>query len=597
LILRPYLFLEEQEIEQNPYLENTEAQEIAARYCQMVGYPPPQPTPYIEIDPHRMRRIGTYYDRAESRPNDPNVQEAWAAFINEINLQFDMLPITILPSSGIVGSADFEYGSSREMIEDIVNNHRLYVFTGGDPNPLMSPEMNFKFRAVHDYFGHSAHGFAFGPRGELNAWIEYSKMFSPVARQALTTETVGQLSALLFGPKSHRTMERHEFPEQKAFILPEEFQTHPVLEEAYQDYPGFYPNVRVHHNPLEDIRPARGKHAGEFLYDVGKFEHEHKEKLFEGGKAATWCREPHRVEMVMHFFEHGLQKFPDSYLWYNNTRGALLDFFGDDVERTNFFILLLAATSPLTSVGTNIDLAFRALRLYDKWGSPVSFGRHAMTDEKSFRRAIKNAFPLKAHFDNVWRVTNNEPLKGPKVVSFAKNLFGDPNAVTVDRWVIRSFLTDAEYVTTERLISMRDDEAAHKALKKEKMKMERIPLSLYRCVRDLFRELAHRVGMEPRAFQAVVWTGVKDLRGSIEDDPPYPFDYYLIRYRDVERLPLESEIPTGHPSRAAQDAEFADFERMLAEEPVATNPPVDSFEDEGDGEFVLYPSDVMDWRT
>jgi hypothetical protein len=590
-VIRP--FVTEQEIEQNPYVENVEAQQIAAQYNQMMGFPPPQPVPYVPVNPAVAKQIAQIYDRAPNSPDDPEVQEAYVALINEVDAQYALLPIQIIP----VGGDSYPYKSSPEMMDDILQNRRMFVFDGGDDHAILTREQNFKFRAVHDYFGHTQHGFAFGPRGEENAWMEHSKMFSPIARKALTTETRGQNSWVNFGPNSDLPVTQRPYAEQKVFILPPQFVTTPVLEEAYESFPGFYPSAKMYRNPLGDVRPARGSRKADLLFDVGRFEHEHKEKLFEGGKASTWCRDPIRIAEVMRFFEHGLQNFPDSYLWYNNTRGALLDFFGDAVERTNFFILLLAATSPLTSVGTNIDLAFRALRLYDKWGSPVSFGRHAMTDEKSFRRAVKNAFPLKAHFDNVWRVTNNEPLKGPKVVSFAKNLFGDPNAVTVDRWVIRSFLTDDEYITTERLVSMRDDEAAHKALKKEKLKRERIPLSLYRCVRDLFRELAHKVGMEPRAFQAVVWTGVKDLRGSIEDDPPYPFDYYLGRYRNIERLPLESEIPAGHPSRAAQDAEFAEFERMLAEEPVASNPPVDPLEDEGDGEFVLYPSDVMDWRT
>ena len=38
---------------------------------------------------------------------------------------------------------------------------------------------NDLFRAVHDALGHGKEGFQFGPRGELNAYLAHSRMFSP----------------------------------------------------------------------------------------------------------------------------------------------------------------------------------------------------------------------------------------------------------------------------------------------------------------------------------------------------------------------------------------------------------------------------------
>src|SRR6476659_2128677 len=66
-------------------------------------------------------------------------------------------------------------------------------------DPETGYSINDKFRAVHDYFGHCAAGYGFGPRGEENAWNAHSQMFSPDARRAMTTETRGQNSYVNFG--------------------------------------------------------------------------------------------------------------------------------------------------------------------------------------------------------------------------------------------------------------------------------------------------------------------------------------------------------------------------------------------------------------
>jgi hypothetical protein len=88
------------------------------------------------------------------------------------------------------------------MLDDVHNFGHLWVFKGGDDHTLLGSKTadkngitaNDKFRAVHDYFGHSIEGYQFGKDGEENAWIEHSKMFSPLAQVALSSETRGQNS-------------------------------------------------------------------------------------------------------------------------------------------------------------------------------------------------------------------------------------------------------------------------------------------------------------------------------------------------------------------------------------------------------------------
>lgn len=125
------------------------------------------------------------------------VLTAYAELVKETNAQFESLPITVSFHDG-----DQNYETSTEMLDDVHNFGHLWVFKGGDDHTLLGSKTadadgttaNDKFRAVHDYFGHSIEGYQFGKDGEENAWIEHSKMFSPLAQIALTSETRGQNS-------------------------------------------------------------------------------------------------------------------------------------------------------------------------------------------------------------------------------------------------------------------------------------------------------------------------------------------------------------------------------------------------------------------
>lgn len=59
--------------------------------------------------------------------------------------------------------------------------------------------VNDVFRAVHDFYGHAKEGYEFGPRGELNAFLSHSGMYSDKAVPAMAMETMGQNSWVNFG--------------------------------------------------------------------------------------------------------------------------------------------------------------------------------------------------------------------------------------------------------------------------------------------------------------------------------------------------------------------------------------------------------------
>jgi hypothetical protein len=139
------------------------------------------------------------------------VKKAYGQLMKEVNRQFDALPVKVSFHEG-----DKNYENSAEMLDDVHNFNHIWVFKGGDDHTELGSATrdangltaNDKFRAVHDYFGHSVEGYQFGKDGEENAWIEHSKMFSPLAQWALSSETRGQNSFVNYSGVNEVPMEK-----------------------------------------------------------------------------------------------------------------------------------------------------------------------------------------------------------------------------------------------------------------------------------------------------------------------------------------------------------------------------------------------------
>lgn len=228
----------ERHFEFNPYRPNTDIQRIASEYASAAGLPPIQPTPYVKVDEALAQDIAKYFDMMPSKPGDPLVREAYTALVNELLDQYKYVKqyVTLEPFGDDVVNP---YPDSPAMMEDIFQNHRLLVYDGGSDHAILTREENWIFRGAHDFFGHAAHGYAFGPRGEENAWVEHCKMFTPLARWALTTEARGQNSFVNFGPGRDLPPDKRPYAEQKANLLPVEFCVRPEFERAYREWPGF----------------------------------------------------------------------------------------------------------------------------------------------------------------------------------------------------------------------------------------------------------------------------------------------------------------------------------------------------------------------
>jgi hypothetical protein len=156
----------------------------------------------------RAKDIADAYAALKHEPDNPQVKASYDALKRDLDEQWDHaeeLGVQFEPWSG----TGQPYKDSAEMAADVRNNHHLFFFRGGDMpadhplaevDPATGYTYNEKLRAVHDLFGHAERGWKFGERGEENAWISHSQMFSREALPALTTETKGQNNWVNFGP-------------------------------------------------------------------------------------------------------------------------------------------------------------------------------------------------------------------------------------------------------------------------------------------------------------------------------------------------------------------------------------------------------------
>jgi hypothetical protein len=193
----------------------------ADRYAWAYGLP--QPTAdygRIVACPVQGRRIGAAYMAAPTF--DRMAVPSYEAFRAETLRQYDYLTRAV--SRGGLGlqvelCRRDPYANVAAVLDDLAAR-RLKVWATsecGNPHPFLTNTENDRFRAVHDAFGHGATGRGFDASGEEAAWCKHSAMYSPLARQAMTTETRGQNCALVF------RCDGAQFPEQKVALLPAEF--------------------------------------------------------------------------------------------------------------------------------------------------------------------------------------------------------------------------------------------------------------------------------------------------------------------------------------------------------------------------------------
>ena len=194
--------------------------EIADRYYERVfGKPRKEFQGTRELDVERAKRLSDAFEAMKNDPNNPEVRKAYEALAKETIEQYKDFV-----DAGYVVEINNEepYANAQEMIDDLRKNKKIKIFSTesgfGDnaiteeqraENPLLARTqfvdvngvpmlVNDLFRAIHDFYGHAELGNGFGAIGEENAWNLHARMFSPLARRAMTTETRGQNSWVNF---------------------------------------------------------------------------------------------------------------------------------------------------------------------------------------------------------------------------------------------------------------------------------------------------------------------------------------------------------------------------------------------------------------
>jgi hypothetical protein len=202
--------------------------------------------------------IADAYDNLVDDPKNPEVIKAYKALADETLSQYQSIIDKGYKLEIWKGKGE-PYANSAEMIQDVRDNKHLYIFgtEAGFGEGAITPKqrkenvmlsrteyqdvngeplvVNDIFRFVHDFFGHTELGNGFGPIGEENAWLNHSRMYSPEARKAMTTETRGQNSWVNYnknlrrkdgtipkkGEKGYVPLSKRPFADQKMGILPD----------------------------------------------------------------------------------------------------------------------------------------------------------------------------------------------------------------------------------------------------------------------------------------------------------------------------------------------------------------------------------------
>lgn len=135
----------------------------------------------------RVDDIGQAYSKLPAF--DPKAVPAWKALAAESKIQADAIRRQIKVE--VVDDPE-PYPNAQAMCEDVHKNKHFYVSRANSEHPLWSQEDNINFRIVHDVLGHCQSGGDFTWHGENLACGTHFPLVSPLAREALMTECLGQ---------------------------------------------------------------------------------------------------------------------------------------------------------------------------------------------------------------------------------------------------------------------------------------------------------------------------------------------------------------------------------------------------------------------
>lgn len=168
--------------------------------------------------------------------------------------------------------------------------------------------------------------------------------------------------------------------------------------------------------------------------------------------------------------------------WYLETRETLIQLFGK--KELWFVCQLLASTSINSTLRSNISLFIKA---YDQ---------------------IKNNKPFTGYVPvmlmQLERLKKGEPISGRKINNFARAMYGDPDAVVVDLWIMRAFGID----TRRKLSTGRYGNWTPS--KKQ-----------YDAIENWIKEKAKDLKVAPRELCSMIWSGIRTAKTSKNNTTRY----------------------------------------------------------------------------
>jgi hypothetical protein len=178
-----------------------------------------------------LEKAGRLVDAINNTPRDSNNEKYKAAyddFKRQTEEMWDLLTRDeALGGLGVHvekwdernGNGADPYKNAEQQLRDLEENKHLWInrgefFIGANPftptgtdHPWMTAEEYWRFRAVHDAFGHAAIGSSFDRHGEYAAWLAHNAMYSGIGREAMSTEYHGVNTYLWYTgsplPKEH----------------------------------------------------------------------------------------------------------------------------------------------------------------------------------------------------------------------------------------------------------------------------------------------------------------------------------------------------------------------------------------------------------
>jgi hypothetical protein len=222
---------------------NTLTRTLAAAYKLKSGINKPHYDGKRDPDQGYLKTVADFHDKAVHAPDDPAVKASYDALARETVAQFKSLGGLKVETWKGEGEP---YRNSKEMMRDVADKGHLWFLptdsafgANGEQiaHPMLAPTglkttdghpllVNDVFRIVHDFYGHTQHGFQFGPVGEYNAYREHAQMYSDAALPALAAETLAQNAWVNFGPhltrRAYVPASERPFSDQKAYVVPPE---------------------------------------------------------------------------------------------------------------------------------------------------------------------------------------------------------------------------------------------------------------------------------------------------------------------------------------------------------------------------------------